>query len=79
MRYAAGRVIRAKHINVTVCFNSRVGGVLEEGVMLAALLDKCSSLDLANGQAPGLPQDVAAKISIRIEVLTITSPVKDPD
>ncbi|KAI0755768.1 hypothetical protein C8Q74DRAFT_1222128 [Fomes fomentarius] len=61
-----GRGNGAKHGNV-IHFNRLIGGVLLEGVLLADLLEKRNLLDLVNGDGAGLPDDVAAKISIRIE------------
>ncbi len=67
--YERGRGNRAEPRKI-IHFNRLVGGVLSEGVSLADLSEKHSLPDLVNRDGPGLPDDVAAKISIRIEVWT---------
>ncbi len=67
MQYERGNRSTGIHRDV-VCFNRLVGGVLSDGVPLRDLLEKRSLPDLVNGDGAGLPKDVAAKISIRIEV-----------
>ncbi|KAI0807179.1 hypothetical protein C8Q74DRAFT_43821 [Fomes fomentarius] len=62
MPYERGRGNHAEHQNVV--YFKRPGS---EGVLLAELLGKRSMPDLVDGDRAGLPNDVAAKISIRIE------------
>lgn len=76
MQYERGRGNRAKH-QYRICFNHLVGGLISEGVPLADLLDKHSLPELVHGAGAGLPGDVAAKISIRIQVCMCT-PCQQP-
>lgn len=62
--YGGGRGNSAYNSNV-VCFNAGA-----EGVLLVHLLEKNRCPNLARAAEPGLPEDVATKISIRIEVST---------
>lgn len=67
--YERRRGNHAEHRNI-ITFNRLVGGVLLEGVPLADLSERHSLHDLVNRDGAGLPDDIAAKILIRIEVWT---------
>ncbi len=67
---ARGRGNGAKHQDI-VRFNRLTGGVLVEGISLTDLLEKRTLHDIVGRDSAGLPDDVAAKIAIRIEVSVI--------